>query len=421
MPLTRRVSRLRCPSLRSRNHPDHAPDDELLESARQIHLTRDNTFVVRPWREIMTKAHADQNAKAMKAAAKKIVPVPKHVPNTSTQDARSGTQVAASGVGQSDTVDAQPSEEDMQAIHAGRRATDPVIGHVQHGKILAQGDYTGEKSVVESGFSIFNQRAGAPQMTDAKNTTHSSDKPETKLSPDAQAKADAAVKAAADKVAKKEAAAKLKAEQTAAAQAARAERAKTAADNKAARDARAAELTAAGRTYVGSMTQLADRVKAGAYVKSLTGQLRSQDDLAVALDAVPAANVVILGLAVLGLAENPYTALNIGQQSMNLRNRMRGAIKKGTLTLEAVKDYRDQHGLATAEAEVAKKKEAQAEREAKKVADKAVKDAAAAKAADAKKSVEAKASANTAETAKEIPPVVKASPSARKKAEATAK
>lgn len=306
----------------------------------------------------------------------------------------------------------------MQVIHAGRRATDPIIGHIptlQGKNNPSAGDYAGENGVVESGFSIFNQ-TGAPKMTEAQKT-HSSDKPETKLSPDAQAKADAAVKAAADKAAKKAATAAATAERKAAQVAAAAERAKTVAENKAAREAKAEELKAAGRTYVGSMTQLADRVKAGAYVKSLTGQLRSSDELAVALDAVPAANVVILGIKALGLDSNPYAALNIGQQSMNLRNRMRGAIKKGTLTLETVKNIRDTDGLATAEAEHAKKQEAKAERERKAVEAKAVKEAAAAKAAEAKKSVEAKASANA--VAAEVPPVVKASPSARKKAEKT--
>lgn len=410
----------------SRNHP---PDDELLESARSILTTQNNRFEVKPWREIMTKAHADQNAKAMKAAAKKITPVPKHIPNA-TQDDRSGTQLAASGEGQSDAVDAQPSEADMQAIHAGRRATDPIIGHLgtprdraiiqEFGDALRGGptallaldakvrkearggDCAEDNPAVESGFSIFNQTHKGTAMTDPK--THSSDKPETKLSPDAQAKADAAVKAAADKAAKKDAAAKAAVDAKAAQAAKQKERAETVAANKLARDTKAAELTAAGRTYTGTMTQLAERVKAGAYVKSMTGQLRSSDELAVALDAVPAMNVVILGLKALKLAENPYAALNIGQQSMNLRNRMRGAIKKGTLTLTEVKDIRDKDGLATAEAEAAKKQEAKALRLKTAAEAQTLKLANEAKALEAKQAKEAEAiKAKTAASAPATP------------------
>lgn len=359
----------------------------------------------------MTKATSAVTSKAMKEASKKIVPVPKHVPSgTNTapfgkspyikslnamQDARSGTQVATPPEGQSDAVDAQPSEAEMQAIHAGRRATDPIIGHIptlQGKNMPAAGGSDGQNDVVESGFSIFNQRAGAQQMTEANNTkAHSSDKPETKLSPDAQAKATAAVKAAEDKLAKKAAADKKRADEKAARHAAAVARAEAIAANKAARDAKAAELTAAGRTYVGSMTQLADRVKAGAYVKSMTGQLRSSDELAIALDAVPAVNVVILGMKALKLDVNPYTALNIGQQSMNLRNRMRGAIKKGTLTLQEVKDIRDKDGLATAEVEVAKKAEAKALRLKTAAEAQTLKLAAESKALEAKHAKEAEA------------------------------
>lgn len=260
-------------------------------------------------------------------------------------------------------------------------------------------------------------------MTADTSKTHDSNRPELKASPAQLEKQEAAKKAIADKAAKKLAAETKKAETTAARAASAEARAKSIADNAAAREAKAEELKASGRTYVGSMTQLAERVKAGAYVKSMTGQLRSSDELAVALDAVPPVNVVLLGIKALKLESNPYPHLNIGQQSMNLRNRMRGAIKKGTLTLEEVKNIRDNDGLATAEAEVAKKKEAAAERVKKAEDAKAAKLAADAKALEAKQLKEAEAlkakTAAPAQEAKSEPaPAVKTA--AVKKAKATA-
>ena len=50
---------------------------------------------------------------------------------------------------------------------------------------------------------------------------------------------------------------------------------------------------------------------------------------------------------------DPYGHLNIGQQSMNWRNRLRGAIRKGLevggvkVTLDLVKEVRDTEGLVT--------------------------------------------------------------------------
>ncbi len=131
-------------------------------------------------------------------------------------------------------------------------------------------------------------------------------------------------KAAAEKLAKLEAAIQAKADKAAAKQAAAEAKA---AEREAAREARAASK-AEGVTYTGSMTALADRVKSGAYVKGSNGQLHSGDALATALAEVPAPKVVGLIIGVLGLESNPYAVLNYGQQSMNLRNRLRGAIRK---------------------------------------------------------------------------------------------
>ena len=102
------------------------------------------------------------------------------------------------------------------------------------------------------------------------------------------------------------------------------------------------------RKYHGSMLALADRVKQGSYVKGATGQLRSTNELAEVLDAVPVDNVIRLAKIALELEANPYTHLNSGQQSMNLRNRMRGAIKKGTLTIDRVREIIAEHEFATA-------------------------------------------------------------------------
>lgn len=109
---------------------------------------------------------------------------------------------------------------------------------------------------------------------------------------------------------------------------------------KAERQARLEALNPDGtRKYVGSMLALADRVKQGVYVKGVTGQLRSNDELAQILDGVTPNGVIQTAKAVLELDANPYSHLNVGQQSMNLRNKLRGALRKGTITLDTVRDY----------------------------------------------------------------------------------
>lgn len=208
-------------------------------------------------------------------------------------------------------------------------------------------------------------------------------------------------KAAADKkAAEKSAAIKAKAEQKQKDEAAKAAKAKEKADAKAAADKERAEKKAkadaerAARpvlTPTASMSALRERVASGAYVKSMTGQMRSDDELARALDAVPPANVVALAMMVFGEA-NKYAALNVGQQSMNYRNRLRGAIRandgKGldlgggkVVTLDYIKSVRDANNFATAEKELAAKAEAKAAREAaaeqKKLAALAAKQASA--------------------------------------------
>jgi hypothetical protein len=155
-------------------------------------------------------------------------------------------------------------------------------------------------------------------VVDSKLQSDQSSQPQepdmTDLTPEQQA----AQAKAAEKQAAIEAKAAAKAEKQAAQAAKKAEREAAAATKaaeaeakkaereaaKAERDAKIAALAESGRKYVGSMLSLADRVKSGAYVKGLNGQLRSNDDVAVALDAVPAFNVVKLILEVLNLESN---------------------------------------------------------------------------------------------------------------------
>ena len=93
------------------------------------------------------------------------------------------------------------------------------------------------------------------------------------------------------------------------------------------------------RKYLGTMLALADRVKEGFYIKGVTGQLRSNDELAQILDGVTPNGVIQTAKSVLALDANPYSHLNVGQQSMNLRNKLRGAVRKGTITLDVVREY----------------------------------------------------------------------------------
>ncbi len=326
--------------------------------------------------------------------------------------------------------------------HFGRRATDQLLVYVAmtHPEIIIEGELTmakanaeakaaemksAEKSLrtrgvsrprhipqvedaddnagvdtlpapmVNSGFSAFNQTPGAT-MTEAQAPKQTQEEreaavkaknaaKEAKLAAQAEAK-EAKLAAQAEAKAARE---KAKAEKLAELEAKKAEREKAAAERKKKLAAHAEELQAEGRKYVGSMLALSDRVKAGAYVKGMTGQLRTTDELAEALDAVPPSNVIKLGLEVLGLESNPYEALNVGQQSMNLRNKMRGALRQGKITLEQVKSIRDERGYATAEDEARAKAQAKADKEALK----------AKKLAEAEAAKQAKAAAKAEEPA----------------------
>lgn len=212
-------------------------------------------------------------------------------------------------------------------------------------------------------------------------------KSDAQILADSKAAREAEAKAAADqKKADKQAAADKKAadkaekdqkraDDKARAEAEKKERAEAKAKAKEERDARMVELSA-GRA-AGSMLALADKVKQGVYVKSATGQLHSGDALATALDGISATDVIRIGLDTLKLEDNPYAALNVGQQSMNLRNRMRGAIKKEVLTIATITEYvaRNKIVQVTAAEIEAQKAERVAKAEANK-ADRAAKAAA---------------------------------------------
>jgi flagellar biosynthesis GTPase FlhF len=188
--------------------------------------------------------------------------------------------------------------------------------------------------VIQSGYSIFNQQE-VPAVTD-----HSDQKAAKAAEREAAKAAKESAKAAkesekAAKAAEREAA---KAEKQAAIEAKRQERENA----KAAREAAKAEKLAQADGYAGSMLALRDaRVR---YVKAMNGRLRSTDQIAEVFDAVDPMGVVAIAMRALNLEANPYARLNIGQQSMNLRNRLRGALKKGIVTLDAIRELRDAGG-----------------------------------------------------------------------------
>lgn len=94
--------------------------------------------------------------------------------------------------------------------------------------------------------------------------------------------------------------------------------------------------------YSGPMLALRRRSKLGMYVKAANGQLCCADKLASILGVLPPEGVIRACIVALDLPSNPYTHLNVGQQSMNLRNKLRHALKTGMfgygVVTEAVED-----------------------------------------------------------------------------------
>lgn len=302
----------------------------------------------------MTKATAKETSKALKDAEKKAaakgITKPRHQVLTSTEP-----KLMSSG----------------DAKYAGFKPTFP-----------------GESGVDKRGEDVVQSSNGVNPGTESTTSgeTNMTETTTESRASEAQAKKEAETKA---KIEAKEAKQKAAAEKKAAAEA---EKAKKAEERKAVMEAKAkeraekeaarkAELEASGskRTYIGSMLTLADRVKAGVYVKGTNGQLRSNDDVAIALEACSAKNVVKLLTELLKskeVAHKDYSALNIGQQSMNLRNVLRGAIKAGKVSIDELKAARDAGNYADAEAELAAKREAKAKRDAEREAAKLAKEAA---------------------------------------------
>lgn len=298
------------------------PDVLLASALRILSSSEPTTFEVKPWREIMPAANAKEKQTALKAAVKaakaKGITPPKHKPGES-----------APGV-------------------KGQFPENPLkVGVDNQGHLMVH-------SVVDY------------QPDTTKGTTMKTDKTAPEAKPDDEATKKAKADAAA---AKKAEADKVKAEK-------KAEREAKAAKNKAEREAaiaaKKAAATEAGskRTYFGPMLNLSDKVKAGAYKKGLNGQLRSDDDVAQVLEACSAKNVVTLLRQVLTPiwpeAANAYAHLNIGQQSMNLRNKLRGFLKadEPKITIESVKAARDAGNFADAEEAIAAKAARKAQREA---------------------------------------------------------
>jgi hypothetical protein len=87
--------------------------------------------------------------------------------------------------------------------------------------------------------------------------------------------------------------------------------------------------------YVGPMLALRTAVKK--YVVAPNGQPCCGDDLAEICGAYPREAVVAGLVAALGLGSNPYPHLNPGQQSMNLRNKARTALKNGVVTADQIR------------------------------------------------------------------------------------
>ena len=235
--------------------------------------------------------------------------------------------------------------------------------------------------------------AGSTSVDEDGNTVTHNPVPVKEKTPQ-ELKTEAAQAKIAEKAAKKAAADAKKAER----EAAKAEKEAASSLTKEEREAKKAErlarieaLKAEGKNYTGTMLSLADRVKQGVYVKSTTGQLRSHDELAQALDTVTPTGVIQLAKHVLALEANPYSHLNVGQQSMNLRNKMRGAITKKVLTIEQVKAAIVELDLDVSK-EIAARKQAKDEAKAKRLAEAEAKKAAA-EAAKAKKAEPAEVAA----------------------------
>lgn len=101
--------------------------------------------------------------------------------------------------------------------------------------------------------------------------------------------------------------------------------------------------------YAGPMLALRTAVKN--YKKAPNGQPCCGDTIATLCGEYSRETVVKALIAALGLPSNPYAHLNPGQQSMNLRNKARAALKSGLITEADIDaNLRTQSALAMTEA-----------------------------------------------------------------------
>jgi hypothetical protein len=80
--------------------------------------------------------------------------------------------------------------------------------------------------------------------------------------------------------------------------------------------------------YQGSMIRLRERLAEGAYKRAANGQPCCGDQVATLLGTLAPAQVIRACIISMALPANPYAHLNVGQQSMNLRNKLRGCFKR---------------------------------------------------------------------------------------------
>jgi hypothetical protein len=100
--------------------------------------------------------------------------------------------------------------------------------------------------------------------------------------------------------------------------------------------------------YQGPMLRLRERLKAGKYIKAANGQPCCGDQIATAFGALTPAQTIASCIIALDLAHNPYLHLNVGQQSMNLRNKLRQSLKKGLFGFGVVREAIEEVTGATA-------------------------------------------------------------------------
>jgi hypothetical protein len=102
--------------------------------------------------------------------------------------------------------------------------------------------------------------------------------------------------------------------------------------------------------YTGPMLALRERLAAGAYSKAINGQPCCGDAIAIKLGTLNPAQVIRACIIAMNLPANPYTHLNVGQQSMNLRNKLRGCMKRGEfgfgVVAEAVEQVEEESATA---------------------------------------------------------------------------